>query len=333
MASSRKYPMRTSLIILFCIVSLLNNQVSFCQERHGGRVAIHFENRDNNWESLYNNVRECFNNILRSNGLEPVNDSTATSLAHRYRTDNEVRAPNEDDSSYGENPEKTTDSLYVFSVRETRDSIYLSVTVTDIKQDYPTQSQNSKIAKDLLTNNPDQGAKYLTFSVASSLGLIPSNSNELTSLLQWENNMRQSAQDVEDNKRKQYTLLSFLPPVNQFQSHTSKGTANGIAISTGYAISIGGFIWSTASYNINKRRYDDVSVDLSEADKARAYYNSNMDMCRGGQIASAVLFAGSYIYGVVNALSNRSTYQSNHQITLAPMAYENGGGIALVYVF
>ena len=134
-----------------------------------------------------------------------------------------------------------------------------------------------------------------------------------------------------------YTLLSFLPPVNQFSAPPlSGGKANGIAIVSGYTLSIGGFIWCNASFNANKRRYDNVSVDLTEADKARAYYKGQMDICRGGQIASAILFAGTYIYGVANALANREAYSGVSKDTsmkIAPVAYGNGAGIALVYRF
>ncbi len=136
-----------------------------------------------------------------------------------------------------------------------------------------------------------------------------------------------------DGEQRKYTALSFLPPVNQFCAHTSKGTANGIAILAGYGVSVSTFIWSTTSYSANKRRLDNVSSDLAEADKAREYYNGQMDICRGGQIASGILFIGTYIYGVANALANRDAYQKKTEVSLAPVAYDNGAGIALVYRF
>lgn len=154
---------------------------------------------------------------------------------------------------------------------------------------------------------------------------------------QFEHEMEQQREEqkhLEKKEREKYTALSFLPPVNQFRSKTSKGTANGIAIVSGYTVSIGGFIWSTVAFNGYKRSYDNVSVDLTEADKARKYYKDKMDLCRGGQIASGILFIGSYVYGVVNALTNRDTYQSCYtNVSFAPIAYDNGAGIALVYKF
>lgn len=154
---------------------------------------------------------------------------------------------------------------------------------------------------------------------------------------QFEHEMEQQREEqrrLEKKEREKYTALSFLPPVNQFRSKTSKGTANGIAIVSGYTVSIGGFIWSTVAFNGYKRSYDNVSVDLTEADKARKYYKDKMDFCRGGQIASGILFIGSYVYGVVNALTNRDTYQSCcTNVSFAPIAYDNGAGIALVYKF
>lgn len=136
-----------------------------------------------------------------------------------------------------------------------------------------------------------------------------------------------------DGDQRKYMVLSFLPPVNQFRAHTSKGTANGIAILTGYGVSVGTFILSTTSYSANKRRLDNVSPDLAEADKARDYYKGKMDLCRGGQIASGILFIGTYIYGVANAFANRDSYQKKTDLSLAPVAYDNGAGIALVYRF
>ena len=130
-----------------------------------------------------------------------------------------------------------------------------------------------------------------------------------------------------------YNSLAFLPPVNQFRSNTSKGTANGIALVAGYGISIGGFIMSTTSYSDNKRKYNNVSVDLTEAEKEREHYKKQMDACRAGQIASGILFIGTYIYGVANALANRDVYQKNTSLTIAPVAYDKGAGIGFVYRF
>lgn len=173
------------------------------------------------------------------------------------------------------------------------------------------------------------------------VGLNDSQKNRQTELVdkkaQFELEMEQQREEqrrLEKKEREKYTALSFLPPVNQFRSKTSKGTANGIAIVSGYTVSIGGFIWSTIAFNGYKRSFDNISVDLTEADKARKYYKDKMDLCRGGQIASGILFIGSYVYGVVNALTNRDMYQPQRtDITFAPVSYSNGAGIALVYKF
>lgn len=144
---------------------------------------------------------------------------------------------------------------------------------------------------------------------------------------------KREQEDLINKENKKYTALSFLPPVNQLRSHTTKGTINGVAILAGYGISISSFIISTNSYNANKRKFDNISVDLTESNKAREHYKGQMDICRGGQIASGILFVGTYIYGVANALANRNTYKKNSNVSFVPVTYDNGAGVALVYNF
>ena len=134
-------------------------------------------------------------------------------------------------------------------------------------------------------------------------------------------------------ENKKYAVLSFLPPVNQLRSHTSKGATNGVAILAGYGISVCSFIISTNSYNANKRKFDNISVDLTESNKAKEHYKGQMDFCRGGQIVSGIMFVGTYIYGVTNALVNRNTYQKKCKATFAPVAFNGGAGVDLVYEF
>ena len=148
--------------------------------------------------------------------------------------------------------------------------------------------------------------------------------------------LRDSEDDFLKRVELNYTALSFLPPINQFRSGTRQGKTNGWAILTGYTVSIIGFGVSTHYYNENKRNFEGVTVDLSEAEKARNYYKSKMELYCGGQIASGILFFGTYIYGVANALAKRDTYSGvskNTSMKIAPVAYDNGAGIALVYSF
>lgn len=130
-----------------------------------------------------------------------------------------------------------------------------------------------------------------------------------------------------------YTARCFLPPVNQFLSGTSKGNVNGWAIVGGYSVSILTFSLSTIDYGVKKRRYDNVSVDLAEADKEREFLNSKMCRDRGFQIASGILFACTYLYGVLDAFANRDTYQKKTELSFAPVAYDNGAGLGIVYRF
>ena len=268
---------------------------------------------------ILSNIRETFSTLVRVRGVK------VTSIDEEVRiATNELNRINYRDlkGNYQIPKDDPIDYKYQFWITEDNGLFYIwSHRIGKTKADFKEERSISK-------------PEYLLRDFVEERELIAYEMfKTYYSLTEDESKRLSDLQQKEKKRISHYTLMSFLPPVNQFQSHTSKGTANGIAIVSGYAISIGGFIWSTASYNINKRRYDAVSVDLSEADKARAYYKGNMDLCRGGQIASVVLFAGTYIYGVVNALSNRSNYQGNRQITLAPIAYDNGGGIALVYGF
>ena len=141
------------------------------------------------------------------------------------------------------------------------------------------------------------------------------------------------AQDQERREYNRYTAMSFLPPVNQLSSNTPQGRAAGMAILSSYGISVAAFTVSTLCYYDRKRNYNNQNADLSEADKARIHYKNQMDFCRGVQIASAALFVGTYIYGVANSLSCRSTYRKDKGLTLSPAAYENGAGMAFVYRF
>ena len=129
-----------------------------------------------------------------------------------------------------------------------------------------------------------------------------------------------------------YTLLSFVPAVNQFRSHTPKGTANGIAVIAGMGLSTGAFIISTSKKAEYRRKIDGVTVDLTEAEKEREFLRGKAKSWGNVQLASAIVFAGSYIYGVLDALViNKSTYQKS--ISLSPVAYEGGAGVSLVYRF
>lgn len=128
-----------------------------------------------------------------------------------------------------------------------------------------------------------------------------------------------------------YTALSFLPPFNQCRFNDKKTCKNILA---GYGLSIITYGISTYYYNSFKSDYDNNKhVDLEETNKALKSAEDGMRICRTGQIASGILFLGTYFYGVYTSLHNRNTYQKSQNLTLVPAAYDNGAGVALVYRF
>lgn len=239
-------------------------------------------------------------------------------------------------------PKDTLQMTYSYRIGATEDSGEISITserhgqnsgksleIRPIKVEPALASES--VAKELIAY--DIVSAYYALSKEENYALTEDNTIRYEYL-------KGEVQKIVDNREAEakkrdsnYTLMSFLPPVNLFRSHTKRGTANGIGICAGYAASIGGFIVSTTSYNASKRNYDTVASGSPEAEKARNHYQGNMDKCRAGQIASAGLFAATYIYGVVNALSNRDAYQGQNKLSLAPIAYNNGAGLAIVYKF
>lgn len=323
---------RTTIISILLI--LLKPIFCLSQSVDGEKVAIYVDASASSYydSGVYKNVRGTFHNILSGNGFEIVPDSTASRIAHNYRKSNAIR------TGTTQTVQKKTATLYYLTIDRNNDNLQLSVSVIDNELRNETHNKRSSIAWDFFSKHTSECAELLSYRVAESIGLVNTREQKATldSLNRWEAETKKREQDFRDAEAKKYIALSFLPPVNQFSSGTSKGTANGIAITSGYAISIGGFIWSSTVYSANKRRYENVSVDLSEADKARAYYKGQMDICSGVQIASAILFASTYVYGVANALANREVYSGISKDTsmkIAPVAYDNGAGIALVYRF
>lgn len=327
--------MRNSKTIIAVIFLMMNPILCLAQPNDGERVAVYVDASASSYYDLgvYKIVRGAFSDILRSsNGVDVVPDSTASRLAHDYRKSNAIR------TGTNQADKKKTTTLYYCTIDIINENVQLSVSAIDIELRVELYNKRNSISSEFFFVHTSECAELLSYRVADSIGLVNNRvlKDKLDSLNRWEAATKDSEQNVRDSEKKKYIALSFLPPVNQFSSQTPKGTANGIAITSGYIVSIGGFIWSSTVYSANKRRYDNVSVDLTEADKARAYYKSQMDICRAGQIASAILFAGTYIYGVANALANRNNYSGTSNVTstsIAPVAYDNGAGIALVYSF
>lgn len=315
------------IVLLFCQVE------GFSQAGEGRRVAIYVDPAQSTFKDavVYKNVRGTFHNILDANGYEIAPDSTASRMANEYRKGNYIRTG----IAQGK---KITELLYLFTVDTIDDNLQLSVSVIEVEQRKEPQNKKSYISRSFFSKHKIKCTDLIAYDLAHQLGLITTVAlnNQLVSLNKWkENTMREEKGIVSDEKMK-YTALSLLPPVNQFSSKTQKGKANGIAILAGYGISVGSFIYCTASYNANKRKYEGVTIDLSEADKAREHYKGQMDLCRTGQIASGILLAGTYVYGVANALINRGAYQDTPResgMIIAPTAYGNGAGLALVYRF
>ena len=323
--------MRNKVYIILSFVAILFSIDCHSQSVQGSRAAIHLdiENSSYNNAKILKNVRSTFHKILKSKGFEVEPDSTVAQLAAEIRKSNYI--------SHGilVRDSLLTDSLYIFSVDLYDEYIQLSVIAHDPNGRKDTQNTNHAIPWKIMTRNPIKATELLTFEVAAELDMITSDAmkSTLKSLRKWESDIARAEQQTYETERRRYTLTSFVPPLNQFRSHTSKGTANGIAILGGYGVSVGTFIWSSVSYNENRRKLDNISIDLTEAEKAREHYRNQIDICRSGQIASGILFIGTYIYGVANSLANRDHYQSKNDVTIAPTAYENGAGIALVYKF
>lgn len=322
--------MKNRLLIFFGL--LIFSVTVFSQPRlYNRRVAIYVDKETSTLldATVHKNIRGTFLNILKANGYEVEADSLAEKIAHELKMQNDIKTGTKQISP------KVTTVFYVFSTNHIDNSLQLSVSVIGVgEENYQEEIQNEKsyIPFSLFIDNQINSTDLLTYEVANALGLLDNYAvgrKMLEDLARW----KSETDNITDSEKKKYTALSFLPPVNQFRSHTSKGTANGIAILTGYGVSVGTFIWSTTAYAANKRKLENISVDLSEADKAKDYYKGQMDICRGGQIASSILFLGSYIFGVANALTNRDSYQKKTNFAISPAALENGAGIALLYNF
>lgn len=322
--------MKNRLLIFFGL--LIFSVTVFSQPRlYNRRVAIYVDKETSTLldATVHKNIRGTFLNILKANGYEVEADSLAEKIAHELKKQNDIKTGTKQISP------KVTTVFYVFSTNHIDNSLQLSVSVIGVgEENYQEEIQNEKsyIPFSLFIDNQINSTDLLTYEVANALGLLDNYAvgrKMLEDLARW----KSETDYITDSEKKKYTALSFLPPVNQFRSHTSKGTANGIAILTGYGVSVGTFIWSTTAYAANKRKLENISVDLSEADKAKDYYKGQMDICRGGQIASSILFLGSYIFGVANALTNRDSYQKKTNFAISPAALENGAGIALLYNF
>lgn len=325
--------MKTKFFVFLSLFYLLFPVRGFTQSRNGDRVAIYIDPKTSSVEDniLFKDIRVHFLNILVSNGFEVAPDSIASRMASEYRKSNWLRI--EPVQNLQKKPVKI---LYKLSLDKYGSTLKLLVSEIDIEGRFEPKSGQSNISDWLLDKNQSHATKLLTYEMASSLGLISTGilQSELDKLRGWKDKMEKNEQETSASINRQYAVLSFLPPVNQFRSHTLSGRNNGIAILAGYGISVGSFIGSTVSYKANKRKYENSSIGLTEDEKAKELYKKQMDLCRGGQIASSALLVGSYIYGVVNAFANKDNYQNNPNMAIAPTAYDYGGaGLALVIKF
>ena len=324
--------MKTKFFVFLSLFYLLFPVRGFTQSGNGDRVAIYIDPETSSVKDniLFKDIRVHFLNILVSNGFEVAPDSTAARMASEYSRSNWVRTGA--DQNLQKKPVKILYKLYLDKYGST---LKLSVSEINIKE-RSEKSGQSNISDWLLDKNQSHATKLLTYEMASSLGLISTGilQSELDKLRGWKDKMEKNEQETSASINRQYAVLSFLPPVNQFRSHTLSGRNNGIAILAGYGISVGSFIGSTVSYKANKRKFENSSLGLTEDEKAKELYKKQMDLCRGGQIASSALLVGSYIYGVVNAFANKDNYQNNPNMAIAPIAYDYGGaGLALVIKF
>lgn len=315
-------------ILLIFLLSYAADGLS--QSDNSSKVAIYVDVSNTTINSSFSmDIRSYFHNIMRNNGFEVAPDSTASRMAQEYRRSNATRTGDI------QNKQKKTEYLYILTPVKNNGNVELFVSVIDVENRLEVKNKQSVVSNDLISKHPLEATKLLAYELGAALNLVSISplKEELDSLRKWKKETLKREQSVIISNNNKYTVLSFLTPVNQLRSHTSKGTINGVAILTGYGISISSFIISTNSYNANKRKFDNISVDLTESNKAREHYKGQMDICRGGQIASGILFVGTYIYGVANALANRNTYKKNSNVSFVPVTYDNGAGVALVYNF
>lgn len=315
----------TILLLLIPMTSFSQNALDSAR-----KVDVYIDKASTyNDAALHESILIIFKDILHTNDIYSHPDSAALNRAIMHKRNNAISHGNT------QNRPKETSSQYVIKVDTLGHMLQLSVNVTEVNILDEIKSKQCAVPLDLFFNNKKECTELVTYEVANALGLLGTSElkDTLDSLIRWKTETIQKAQSATDSEKRKYTALSFLPPVNQFRSHTSKGTANGAIILTGYGVSVGAFIWSTTAYAANKRKLENISVDISEADKAKEYYKGQMDISRGGQIASGILFAASYIYGVANALANRDSYQKKISIAISPAVLDNGAGIALVYKF
>lgn len=297
-----------------------------------GLVAIQIIDTTPEHITILQTVQESFSNLLENNGrtVTPYDEdifNTMYTLGTMYYNDT--------NGEYVLSDTIPIDYLYQLWLREENDTfIFLSRQIgknkAENKLDRSVQ-KNSKLVCNKDEKRRNEMRELTAFEIYQTyFSQIPENMSDRFEYLK-----KIEKKIVMDaiKKDNSYTALSFLPPVNQLRSHTSKGTKNSVAILAGYGISVSTFIISTNSYNANKRKFDNISVDLTESNKAREHYNGQMDICRGGQIASGILFVCTYLYGVHNALANRNTYQKNSNVSFVPVTYDNGAGVSLVYYF
>ena len=316
----------TFLLAAFVSCHLL----SFAQNDFAGMVDIQVSDESN---LVLSDIRTSLSEIVNSHDMRVQLRNEISTRRYKTIAENSRATTLQQKGSLIPKDTLLTGLVIVLSYREENDDCGVPYTVYAPDRQYELGS--GVITKSrYLISKPEirRLVAYEIFDRTFTSELSEDGKRVFSRLKQYEADLNKGIAD----KQIQYTLLSFLPPVNQFRSKTQKGKANGIAILAGYGISVGSFIYCTASYNANKRKYEGVTIDLSEADKAREHYKGQMDLCRTGQIASGILFVGTYVYGVANALVNRGAYLGTPResgMKIAPTAYGNGAGLALVYRF
>ena len=306
--------------IMSCVISYAQNNLD------AGMVDIQIADESN---TVLVNVRTSLNDIIKKHKILVKLDDDARRLRNQLIDDNSsviMQISNGERTGYEDIDSVITRMAIRLSLKEDKNSCYVNHIKVEPGKPYDDTNSGEEIIKNKNILEDRNIQRLVAYEVFERYFELKEGREEKIKLEKYESELWKSI----NNK---YTALSFLPPVNQLRSHTSKGTKNGVAILAGYGISVSTFIISTNSYNANKRKFDNISVDLTESDKAREHYNGQMDICRGGQIASGILFVGTYIYGVANALANRNTYKKNSNVSFVPVTYDNGAGVALVYNF
>lgn len=320
--------MRTKAILILALISVGVNVYS--QTTQKGLVAIQIIDTNPEHITILQTVQEKFSNLLENNGrtVTPYNEDIFNTMYTLY-----TMYYNDTNGDYVLSDTIPIDYLYQLWLSKENDTyIFLSRQIGKNKAENKLErsvQKDSKLVCNKDEKRRDEMRELTAYEIYQTyFSQIPVNMSDRFKYLK--DVEKKIVMDANKND-KSYTALSFLPPFNQCRFNDKKTCKN---ILEGYGLSIITYGISTYYYNSFKSDYDNNKhVDLEETNKALKTAEDGMRICRTGQIASGILFLGTYFYGVYTSLHNRNTYQKSQNLTLVPAAYDNGAGVALVYRF